>query len=297
MNSLNKDELFTPEFLQSLSSLRIIANRVARGGRYAEQRSVDMGSGTDFRDFRSYSPGDDFRSIDWNIYQRLGRVVLKLYEELEDLPLYLLVDTSKSLFLETPPRAIAGLRSALALAAISLNHHDSVGIYPFSNDLTTLVPPQSGKGRILFMADRLAQVQAGGTTDIATSIKRFESYGLRQGLVAIVSDFFDPNGVDAVTESLKNSRHRLLLVQLSKKTDRDPDVQGELQLVDCESGSTEDVSVTDSVKTKYREAYDKFQNQLIGFVQTRRAGWLSIDVEQEVVPQLASIFERGVYTV
>ena len=70
---LTVSELFDADFLESLARLRIVARRVARGGRHAEQRSLDLGSGIEFRDFRPYSPGDDFRAIDWNIYRRLGK--------------------------------------------------------------------------------------------------------------------------------------------------------------------------------------------------------------------------------
>ena len=102
---ITESELFDPAFLEAVGRLRLVAHRVARGGRPAEQRSKDMGAGIEFRDFRPYSPGDDFRAIDWNIYRRLGRVFLRLFEELEDLPVYLAPDVSQSLFLESPPRA------------------------------------------------------------------------------------------------------------------------------------------------------------------------------------------------
>ena len=112
--SLSPSEIFDPAFLESLKALRFVARRVAAGGRFAEQRSKDLGSGIEFRDYRPYTAGDDFRSIDWNIYRRLGRVFLRLFEELEDLPLYLLPDVSDSMWLEEPPRARAGLRAAYA---------------------------------------------------------------------------------------------------------------------------------------------------------------------------------------
>ena len=94
MPALSKEQVFDPAFLASLSHLRLVARRVPRDGRFAEQLSHDLGHGTDFRDFRPYAVGDDFRAIDWNIYQRLGRVFLRLYEELEDLPLYLMPTNS-----------------------------------------------------------------------------------------------------------------------------------------------------------------------------------------------------------
>lgn len=297
MPALQKEQIFDPSFLASLSHLRLVARRVPRGGRYAEQRSEDLGHGTDFRDFRPYSPGDDFRSIDWNIYQRLGRVFLRLYEELEDLPLYLMPDISRSLFLEPAPRVIAGLRTTLALASISLNHHDSTGLFPFSNDCEILARPQSGRGKVMAFADRLTHLEPGGLTDIRAALERFSSFGLRRGLLAIVSDFFDPAGSEAIVEALGRVRHRLILVQLVSRTDREPDTRGDVRVIDCESRDAEDVAVTPALVKRYREAYDRFQASLAEFARKRGAGLLRIDVGEKIVPQLANLFESGRYTV
>lgn len=290
-------ELFDADFLESLTRLRILATRVKGGGRHAEQRSRDLGSGIDFRDFRPYAAGDDLRAIDWNIYSRLGRVFVRLYEELEDLPLYVLPDVSGSAFLEQPPRARAGLRVSLALSAISLNQHDSVGVFPFAEDLSVLVRPAAGKRRVLSLAERLSSIEPGGATDFGKSLSRFGALGLREGMVAVVSDFFDPRGIEAVTAALGTLRHRLLLVQLTRKSDRDPDLAGDLRLVDCESGTAADVSISAATLDRYRAAYDRFQDGLIRFARRRGAGLLQLDVEAEVVPQLAAIFEGGRYVV
>ena len=158
---IQANDLFDAEFLESLKTLRFIARRVPPGGRFADQRSRDLGSGIEFRDFRPYAAGDDLRAIDWNIYRRLGRVFLRLFEEWEDLPLYVLPDTSASMYLEDPPRARAGLRTALALSAISLNHHDTVGVFPFSGDVNIAVRPQAGKRRVLRFAEHLASLEPG----------------------------------------------------------------------------------------------------------------------------------------
>ncbi|QTN32051.1 DUF58 domain-containing protein [Akkermansiaceae bacterium] len=297
MPPLNKEEIFDPAFLASLSHLRVVARRVPRDGRFAEQRSHDLGHGTDFRDFRPYAAGDDFRSIDWNIYQRLGRVFLRLYEELEDLPLYLMPDISRSLFLESPPRALASLRTTLALASISLNHHDSTGLFPFSDDCKVLARPQTGRGKVMHFADRLAQLEPGGATDIRAAIKRFNSFGLRRGLLVVVSDFFDPGGIGAVVSALKQVRHNLLLVQLHRRSDAQPDLRGDVRLIDCESREAEDLSITPALIKRYREVYDQFQADLAGFAKSRNAGLLRIDVDEEIVPQLAGIFEGGRYVV
>ena len=286
-------ELFDAEFLESLTRLRIRARRVARGGRHAEQRSLDLGSGIEFRDFRPYSPGDDFRAIDWNIYRRLGRVFLRLFEELEDLPVYLIVDTSESMFLETPPRGHAALRCALALTAVALNQHDSVGLFPFSDDLEVALRPQSGKGRLFTFAEGMARLEPGGSTNFDASLRRFRSMRLRRGLAVVISDFFDARGAASVVQSLKLLEHRILLVQLVRASDRDPDVRGDLRLLDCESGAAEDVSATAAVLESYRHAYDRFQGTLIEFTRSRGAGLLRLDADVDIVPQLATLFESG----
>ena len=105
---LLKEPLFDGEFLDKVQRLRLVARRVAPRGRFAEQASKDRGSGLEFQDYRPYVPGDDLRAIDWNVYRRLGRVFLRLFEELEDLPVYLLPDISGSAWMEDPPRARAG---------------------------------------------------------------------------------------------------------------------------------------------------------------------------------------------
>ncbi|MEM1448113.1 MAG: DUF58 domain-containing protein [Planctomycetota bacterium] len=292
--TLEQGQIFDAAFLEAAQRLRLVARRVAPRGRFAEQKSRDRGSGLEFQDYRPYVSGDDLRAIDWTIYRRLGRVFLRLFEEHEDLPMYLLTDVSRSAWIESPPRAVAGLRASLALAAISLGHHDSVGVFPFSDDLQVLQRPTSGKGRVLELARRMARVERGGETDIKKALRRFRALGLRRGLVVIVSDFFDPGGVDAVHDALRGLNHELLFVQLVRASDRDPRAEsGDLRLVDCETNEAHDVSVTPQVLERYRAAYDRFSEGLAALARRRGAGLLALDADADIVPQIASLFENG----
>jgi uncharacterized protein (DUF58 family) len=297
MPAFESRDLFDPDFLQSLSRLHLRAKRVAAGGRHAEQRSRDMGAGIEFKDFRPYTPGDDFRAIDWTIYQRLGRVFLRLFEEQEDLPVYLMPDISRSLFLETPPRARTGLRTALAMASIALNQHDSVGLFPFSDQLQILLRPQAGSGRIMRFASALAGLEMGGTTNLTGSLRKLESLRLRSGLLVVISDFFEPNGLDAALKQLGRMRHKLLLVQLIRKSDRDPQLQGDYELVDCETGQAASVSITPTIRDRYRKAYGAFETNVTEFARKRGAGLIQMDVEKDILPQLSELFETGSYVV
>lgn len=293
-----REELFDTAFLEAAQRLRLVARRVAPGGRFADQKSKTRGSGLEFQDYRPYAHGDDMRAIDWTVYQRLGRVFLRLFEEHEDLPLYLLPDVSKSAWLESPPRARAGLRACLSLAAISLGQHDTVGVFPFSDDLTVLQRPTSGKGRLMELASRMATLieSPGGETDLAASLKRFRALGLREGLVVIASDFFDPKGLEGIADALRGMKHKLLFVQLVRTVDRDPAAAvglGDVRFVDCESGDAHDVSLTPDVIARYQASYDAFSTGLAAIARARGAGMLALDSDQDVVPQIASLFENG----
>jgi len=287
------DELFDPDFLESLQRLRLVARRVPRGGRFAEQRSKALGSGIEFQDHRPYSPGDDLRGVDWNLYRRLGKVFLRLFEELEDLPVYLLPDVSASMWLEEPPRARAGLRAAMAFAAIALGQMDRVGVFTFADELELSLRPQTGWSSLPRFADRLAKVPQGGGTDFEGALRRFGGMPLRRGLAVVISDFFDPRGLEAIVAALKPMRHRLLLVQLTRPGDREPQLDGDLRLRDCETSRVEEVTVPPQVLARSREAYDRFQGGLLSFARRREAGLIQLDAGEEVVPQIAALFENG----
>jgi uncharacterized protein (DUF58 family) len=287
------NELFDPAFLDSLKHLRIASHRVARGGRYAEQKSEDLGHGLEFKDFRPYATGDDLRAIDWNIYRRLGKVFIRLFEEQQDLPMYLMPDVSKSMFLESKPRAHAGLRSAMALAAISLNQHDSVGLFPFADDLEVVVKSKSGKSGVMTFAKHLAALQSRDKTDLSLALKRFSGINVRRGLLVIISDFFDPGGIEAIKKSMRSIRHQLLLVQLVRQSDSKPDLQGDLRLRDCETGELTEVTITPELLKRYSDAYESFNQELAEFAKQRNAGLLRLDTDGDVVKQLATIFESG----
>ena len=110
----------------------------------------------------------------------------------------------------------------------------------------------------------------------------------------VISDFFDPAGLPAVTEALRGLRHKLLLVQLTRASDRDPAVGGgDLRLLDCETEEVQDVSVTPAVLERYRAAYDRFTEGLASFASGRDAGLVTVDADLPVAPQLATLFEGG----
>ncbi|MYF38928.1 MAG: DUF58 domain-containing protein, partial [Gammaproteobacteria bacterium] len=219
MARLTFDELFDSEFLSALEVFDLRIKRFIRQGRHGEQLSHDRGFGQEFKDFKAYVPGDDLRAVNWSIYQRLGRLFVHVFEEYQDLPVYLLVDLSKSMFLEEPPRIVAGLRTALALGAIASGQHDIVSLFSFSDNLDMQTKPISSKGQLIVLARQMAELDELDQTNLSDVLDELSHQKLRRGLLVVISDFFDPAGIEAIDDAIRKVRHKILLIQLTKEED------------------------------------------------------------------------------
>ena len=294
---LRFDALFDPEFLARVQQFALSVPRVDKGGRLAEQASTARGQGLDFADFRPYIAGDDLRTIDWNIYRRLGRLFVRVFEERQAMPVYFLIDISKSMFTGESPRIHAGLRTSLALAAIVLGQQDSVGLFPFSDAMTIQARHLSGKGNLVRVARYLCDYAPAAGTSLAGSIETLAAMRLRRGLVVIVSDFFDDGGLDAVLPALSLLPHRALLVQLVRPEDSDPTrnpaLSGEVAVEDSETGALLELTITPELLDRYHEAYQAFNDRLMGHALAHGAALARIDATRDVLDQLGALFAGG----
>ena len=216
-----------------------------------------------------------------------------MFAETQDLPVYILLDLSDSMFLEAPPRADAARAMAAVLAGVSLNQFDRTGIYPFGADLLNPLANLSGRHNLRRVTGWLERLGPAGPTNVALAVRRFASMRLRSGLAVIISDFFDPAGLTPVLEAMRSLRHRLAVVQVTRAADAGPDLAGEVELVDCESGRTVDVTVTGAELERYRRAYREFNEQLLAFLAVRRAAHLRLDADQPIERQLPEFFVGG----
>jgi uncharacterized protein (DUF58 family) len=181
----------------------------------------------------------------------------------------------------------------LALASVSLQQHDPVGVFPFGENMQVLVKGKTGRTAVMQLAHHLAGLRPQSATRLPEALARFEALRMREGLLAIVSDFFDPRGLEPLFAALSRSRHRLLLVQLTRASDAAPEVQGEVRIRDCESGEVTDVTVSSGVLERYRQAYSRFNETLSAFARRRRIRLLRVDADKELIPQLMPVFDAG----
>src|SRR5262245_28423991 len=139
-----KVELFDDEFQRKLEMLALVSRRVFAGRLRAERRTKKKGSGVEFADHRDYVEGDDFRSVDWNVYQRFGKLLVRLYEEEEDLSIYFLVDCSSSMGFGNGKKFDQARRIVAALAYVGLANLDRVTIVAVTDQMVTRMPTTRG---------------------------------------------------------------------------------------------------------------------------------------------------------
>lgn len=289
-----QDDLFDPAFLAALDRFSLRVAEAQKGGRLADQRTPARGQGADFADFRAYAAGDDLRTIDWNLYRRLGKLFVRVFEERQDLPVYLLIDVSRSMYIETPPRIRAARRIAFGLSALALRQQDAVTLLPFSDgEAVPAQRPVSGKANIARIAHALATLRPGGRTGLTAAIGRLAATRMRRGLLVIVSDFFDDDGIGETISAMRGLRHRLLLVQLKKAHDADPLLGGDVMLDDGEVDGGVPLTITPELTDAYRRAWRSFNRHLTDFAESNAVGLMSIDADGDVLEQMTDFFAGG----
>src|SRR5438477_3621703 len=207
--------LFDSEFLKQLEYLSLVSRRVFRGSLLAQRRTMQLGTGIEFADHREYTPGDDFRYLDWNLFARLDTLLLKRFQEEEDLHVYFFLDCSRSMAFGDPPKFDFARQVAAALAYIALADLDRIAVTAFAKDIVADFPLTRGKGRILALLKFLEGLTPLGLdTDLNRVATGFVHRNQRRGLALVVSDFYDPNGFERGLDLLRHHRYEPHIVQM-----------------------------------------------------------------------------------
>lgn len=253
---------FSSDFIRRLEYLSLIAKRYYRERRVGFQQSLAKGTSIDFKDYRPYTPGDDFRSVDWNIYSRFDELFTKLFEHEQEIPIYVLIDTSESMLEGSPEKARFALEIAATIAYIALSNQDRAALLSFSDDVEVLTRPLRGRGYIHHVLEVLERLEPTGTTDLRASLSSFVRRSLSRGIVVVISDFLSPSGVvDALREVLAY-RYELIVVQLAAQEDRTVSFDGQVELEDTELGEVHPVLVTRDVQKRYAEIFGEFCDEI-----------------------------------
>ena len=276
---------FDSEFLKTLDQLRFASTRVFSGSGRGDRRGRHRGHGVEFADYRAYAQGDDFRHVDWKAYRRLNRLLLRLFDEDQDLRIHLFLDASGSMALHG--KFDYAVRIAAALCYVGLTNLDRVSLMPFDDRLglgTSTGNATHTMGRIFELLERLT---ADGRTDLWQSISEFASRPTRAGLAVVISDFLDPVGCERPLALLSSRGHEVIGVHLVAEEDRlEPDAFGELELVDAETSERRRIDITPGLLSAYAQAWRAFDAGIAAACAKSQAGYVKVDT--------AAPFERTV---
>ena len=274
--------LFPPDFLTKLEYLSIMSKRVFRGSLLAQRRTMQLGSGIEFSDHREYATGDDLRYLDWNVYARHGDLLLKRFQEEQDLHVYLMIDCSRSMGFGSPPKFDLARQLTAALAYIALADLDRIAVVAYANDIFSEFPVTRGKARILALMKYLESLSTVGTdTNLSKAVQGLLHRGTRNGLVVVLSDLFDTNGFSRGFDQLRSRRFEAHVLQLHDPKEADPKLLGDAELEDVENGSIRMVTINERMLRRYKQLFTDHQTSVRDYC--RRYG-LSCTQSPSIVP-------------
>jgi len=265
--------LFPPDFLTRLEYLSIMSKRVFRGSLLAQRRTMQMGSGIEFSEHREYSMGDDLRYLDWNIYARHGDLLIKRFQEEQDLHVYLMIDCSRSMGYGTPAKFDLARQLAAALAYIALADLDRIGIIAFADGIAAELPITRGKAKILTILKFLELLPiTGQNTNLGRAIQQLVHRGNRSGIVVVISDLFDEHGFQAGLDQLRFKRFDAQVIQLHDPKEADPSLLGDVELVDVETAIARKVTITEKNLRNYKRLFTEHQTAVREYCRSYELG-------------------------
>jgi len=282
-------DLWDEAFLRKLERLALVSQRRRMGRLSGARRSPKRGSSVEFADYRNYTAGDDLRQLDWNIYARLEKLFVKLFEEEEDLTVHILLDASRSMDwnslavartleaegrpeLQTGGKFRYARRIAAALGYIALSDLDRVYLATLRGAAWQRLGPLHGRQRAISLLNYLERLQAEGDTGLNASLKSFAGRMRQPGLLYLISDLLSPDGCLDGIRALQSAGYEVNVIHLLDPAEVNPQLAltGDLTLRDIETGQRLDVSIEPGLVASYEEKFARWRDPIIQFC-TRQA--------------------------
>jgi uncharacterized protein (DUF58 family) len=268
--------VFDEAFLRQLERLLLVVRAPVRGGLKGGRRSVKRGQSVEFADYRDYTLGDDLRQLDWNVYARLERLLVKLFVEEEDLTVTLLVDASASMAGGHPEKLRFAKRAAAALGYVGLASEDRISVSALGGRAARRQVAMRGSGRVFRLLTALSGIAvAEGPTDLVAAARHAAAQLRGRGLIVLLSDLLDP-GAETVIRDLAATGSELVILHILGPDEIDPPIEGDLRLVDAESGERVDVTLDLATVDAYRTRLAAWQASLADLAARRAAAYVPL---------------------
>ena len=289
--------LLTPELLRRLEQFQLLAARRAKSSAKGGRRRRARGQSVEFADYRNYVHGDDFRYLDWNLYGRLERLFLKLYEEERELPVRIFLDASESMTFGEPRKFDFARQVAAAVGYVALSGFDRVSVIAFPGlDATTtrgngnghdaaaaqepvnLSLEMAARGGLRSVRGKKSAMQffrnlnllsAGGPANLNEALRRGALEARQAGVAVVLSDFLDPSGYEPGLTALIGCGFQIDLVQILAPEELAPSTFGDLRLVDSETGAMQEVTFGKYRLKSYQQTVQRYIQRLREYCQAR----------------------------
>ena len=286
--------LLSPELLSRLERMELVSRKIFRGRMKGERRSRRKGQSVEFADFRNYVPGDDVRFIDWNTYARLDRLFLKLFLEEEDLHFYALIDASGSMDFGDPSKLRYAKQLAAALGFIGLARGDRVKIETLGQSGTGPPPVLRGRRSLWRMLEYLEGIEPGEAIPFTEGCKQFCLRNSGKGIVVLLSDLMDKGGYEAGLRYLLAQEMDVYVIHVLSAEEMEPELQGDLELIDCEDGDKAEITVSGPLMKRYKQTLAAFLGSAREFCNRRGILYVLARNEQPVDQLITGYLrERG----
>ncbi|MDQ3621707.1 MAG: DUF58 domain-containing protein [Verrucomicrobiota bacterium] len=275
MNPPQITTLLTNRDLDRLARLRLNASRRFTNRSRGEHLAAKGGTSTEFCDYRDYAPGDDVRFVDWNIFARLERPYLKQFHQEEEMHVALLVDASRSMMFEG--KLELACRLAAAFGVLGLRGSEKVSAYALGAGVATpRLAPARGRAATGKLLAFLENVIGGGDAPVEQGIERFLREHSGRGVVVVLSDFLTTGDLRRAFNLLHSAGLEIFAVQMLGPSELEPELTGDLRLVDCETLGNLDISSAGDLLTLYHEYRAAHQAHLSALCQQRNGKFLTI---------------------
>lgn len=293
--------LFPEHFVAGISRLSLnLRAAPLRSGAGVHLTRAASGASLAFRDYKSYTPGDDLRRVDWAVYGRTRHLFVRRFERPTAVPVFVLVDASRSMFVETPSRYVTAARVAAAVISAALTNHNSVYLNIADGRAAAFPRAITGRRGLVNALSELASDPVPSTKTIRQSVAALRSLisVKGSGIIVVVSDFFDPGGVHQLIDALQTLRGRLALLRVTQTVDTNPLIAGDLELFDCETDAHLRISLDAAAIERYQAAYRGYFAALDKYAASRGAITSRFDAStDDTLQQLSALFPAGVMTI
>jgi uncharacterized protein (DUF58 family) len=288
------NSLLPPELLAQLERLELVSRKVFRGRMKGERRSRRKGQSVEFADFRNYVAGDDVRFIDWNMYARLDKLFLKMYLEEEDLHFFALIDASSSMDFGEPTKLQYAKQLAAALGFIGLCRADRVRLETLGQSLRSSSPILRGRHSVWRMTEYLQQIEAGENVTLSDGVRNFCLRNSGKGILVLITDLMDKQGYETALRYLLAQHLDIYLVHILSPAEVDPDIVGDLRLVDSEDDDVAEITVSRPLLDRYRQTLSSYIEGAREFCNRRGIAYLLANTSIPVQTLVSSYLrQRG----